>query len=118
MVLGERLRAIRESKHLSQGDIERKTGLLRCYISRVEHGHTVPSIETLEKLAHSLEVPLYQVFHDGNKKAKTLKLPPQKALKLSAKDSAVLSNIAPLLGKMKDRDKSLLVAVARKMSAA
>jgi len=47
MIIGERLRNIREEKELSQGDIERKTGLLRCYISRVENGHTVPSVETL-----------------------------------------------------------------------
>jgi transcriptional regulator with XRE-family HTH domain len=45
MVIGERLRALREEKNLSQGQIEKRSGLLRCYISRVEHGHTVPSIE-------------------------------------------------------------------------
>ena len=49
MIVGDRLKAIRETKDLSQGDIEKRTGLLRCYISRVENGHTVPSIETLEK---------------------------------------------------------------------
>jgi transcriptional regulator with XRE-family HTH domain len=49
-------------KKLSQGDIEERSGLLRCYISRVENGHTVPSIETLEKLARAMEVPLYQIF--------------------------------------------------------
>ena len=58
MLLAHRLRAIREAKNLSQGDIEERTGLLRPYISRVENGHTVPSIETLEKLARALEVPL------------------------------------------------------------
>jgi transcriptional regulator with XRE-family HTH domain len=46
MNVGKRLRLLRESKNLSQGDIEEKTGLLRCYISRVENGHTVPTIET------------------------------------------------------------------------
>ena len=65
MDIAERLHELRESKNLSQGDIEKRTGLLRCYISRVENGHTVPSIETLEKLARALEVPMYQLFYDG-----------------------------------------------------
>jgi transcriptional regulator with XRE-family HTH domain len=55
MIIGDRLRELREEKTLSQGDIEKRTGLLRCYISRVENGHTVPAIETLEKLARALE---------------------------------------------------------------
>jgi transcriptional regulator with XRE-family HTH domain len=65
MYLAERIRLMREAKHLSQGDIERRTGLLRCYISRVENGHTVPAIETLEKISRALEVPMYQLFYDG-----------------------------------------------------
>lgn len=64
--LNDRLKQLRESKNLSQGDIEKRTGLLRCYISRVENGHTVPSLETLEKMARALQLPLYQIFYDGN----------------------------------------------------
>ena len=70
MIMGERLRSLREEKKLSQGDIEKRTGLLRCYISRVENGHTVPAIETLEKMARALEVPLYQLFYDGEEPPK------------------------------------------------
>src|ERR1700687_2774191 len=66
MIIGDRLRALREEKNLSQGDIEKRTGLLRCYISRVENGHTVPSFETMEKFAGALKVPLYPLFYDGN----------------------------------------------------
>ena len=65
MYLAERIRQVREAKHLSQGDIERRTGLLRCYISRVENGHTVPPLETLEKFARALEVPLYHLFYEN-----------------------------------------------------
>jgi transcriptional regulator with XRE-family HTH domain len=65
MIIGDRLREIREQKKLSQGDVEKRSGLLRCYISRVENSHTVPAIETLEKMARALEVPLYQLFYDG-----------------------------------------------------
>ncbi len=56
MVIGDRLKKLREQKHLSQGDIEKHTGLLRCYISRVENGHTVPSVATLEKMAGALAI--------------------------------------------------------------
>ncbi|HET7214166.1 MAG TPA: helix-turn-helix domain-containing protein [Terriglobia bacterium] len=63
MGIGERIKELREQKHLSQGDIEERTGLLRCYISRVENGHTVPSLETLERFAGALDVPLYKLFY-------------------------------------------------------
>src|SRR5262249_54963809 len=75
MIIGEKLRELRETKNLSQGDIEQRTGLLRCYTSRVENGHTVPSVETLEKYARALEVPLYALFVDAGEKPETLKLP-------------------------------------------
>src|SRR5271169_4437614 len=64
MVIGDRLKTLREQKNLSQGDIEKRTGLLRCYISRVENDHTVPSVDTLEKMARALEVPMYRLFTD------------------------------------------------------
>ena len=64
MLIGDRLRAFREAKKLSQGDIEERTGLLRSYISRVENGHTTPSVETLEKWARALDVPLYHLFYE------------------------------------------------------
>ncbi len=66
MDIGNRLRSLREARTLSQGDIEKQTGLLRCYVSRVENGHTVPSIETLEKWAQALGIEMYQLFYDGN----------------------------------------------------
>jgi transcriptional regulator with XRE-family HTH domain len=68
MIIGDRLRDLREAKKMSQGDIEKRSGLLRCYISRVENGHTIPAIETLEKMARAMEVPLYQLFYDGDEK--------------------------------------------------
>src|SRR2546430_13141992 len=77
VIIGDRLRDMREEKKLSQGDIEKRTGLLRCYISRVENGHTVPAIETLEKLARALDVPLYQLFYEGDEPPK-LPNPPKR----------------------------------------
>src|ERR1700721_1472245 len=70
MVIGDRLKELREQKKFSQGDIEKRTGLLRCYVSRVENGHTVPAVETLEKFARALEVPVYQLFYDGEEPPK------------------------------------------------
>src|ERR1700720_1399523 len=78
MIIGDRLRALREHKNFSQGDIERRTGLLRCYISRVENGHTVPAVETLEKFARALEVPMYQLFYDGEEPPTLPNLPKRK----------------------------------------
>jgi transcriptional regulator with XRE-family HTH domain len=75
MIIGDRLRALREQKKLSQGDIEQRRGLLRCYVSRVENGHPVPPIETLEKMARALDVPLYQLFYDGEEPPKLPNLP-------------------------------------------
>ncbi len=65
MILSERIRSIREQKKMTQGDIEDRTGLKRSYVSRLEHGRTIPSLATLEKFAQALEVPLYQFFYDG-----------------------------------------------------
>src|SRR5260370_16928711 len=79
MIIGERLRVLREEKKLSQGEIEKRTGLLRCYVSRVENGHTVPAVETLEKFARALEVPMYQLFHDGEEPPKLPNLPKPKS---------------------------------------
>ena len=83
MVIADRLRALREEKKLSQGDIEKRTGLLRCYISRVENGHTVPAIETLEKLARAMEIPMYQLFYDGEKPPELPNLPKRKSSETS-----------------------------------
>jgi transcriptional regulator with XRE-family HTH domain len=78
MVIGDRLRSLREEKKFSQGEVEKRTGLLRCYISRVENGHTVPAVETLEKFARALEVPMYQLFYDGEEPPKLPNLPKRK----------------------------------------
>jgi transcriptional regulator with XRE-family HTH domain len=74
MQIGQRLKTLREEKDFSQGDIEKATGLLRCYVSRVENGHTVPTVETLEKWARALDMPLYKVMYEGNEPPKPRKL--------------------------------------------
>lgn len=118
MIVGDRLKAIREMKNMSQGDIEERTRLLRCYISRVENGHTVPAIETLEKMARAMEVPLYQIFCDSqNGQPEELKLPKAASVKLSGKDASLISRLSRLVSRMDDKDKRLLVGMAHKLAA-
>jgi len=121
VIIGDRLREMREEKKLSQGDIEKRTGLLRCYISRVENGHTVPAIETLEKLARALEVPLYQLFYDGEEPPKLLNLPKRKSSEdiawgSSGKDGRYLNKLRRLLAKTEEADRKLLLHMAQKMA--
>jgi transcriptional regulator with XRE-family HTH domain len=118
MVIGNRLKELRESKELSQGDIEKRTGLLRCYISRVENGHTVPAVSTLEKMARALDVPMYRLFHDGEASASVRKLKSPKDDEWGSKgDEAVyLSKLCRLLAKMEPDDQKLLLHMAQKVA--
>lgn len=121
MIIGDRLRDMREQKKLSQGDIEKRTGLLRCYISRVENGHTVPAIETLEKLARAMEIPMYQLFYDGEEPPKLPNLPKRKssddvAWGSSGKDARFLNKFRRLLSKTQEADRKLLLHMAQKMA--
>jgi transcriptional regulator with XRE-family HTH domain len=123
MVIGERLRDIRAQKNLSQGDVEKRTGLLRCYISRVENGHTVPAIETLEKMARAMEVPMYQLFYDGEEPPRLPNVPKRKdghdaAWGASGKDALLLNRFRRVLSQTNVADRNLLLHMARKMASA
>ncbi|SRR5579871_3202139 len=121
MYIAERLRQLRESKNLSQGDVEKRTGLLRCYISRVENGHTVPAVETLEKLARALEVPMYQLFYEDQQESPHL---PDGAESKTRRDWAsrgrgrrLFARMRTALSRASDRDRALLLTVAAKMAS-
>jgi transcriptional regulator with XRE-family HTH domain len=117
MIIGERLRALREEKHLSQGQVEKRCGLLRCYISRVEHGHTVPSIETLEKMSRALEVPLYQLFCEGDEVIAPPKgSPKNSSWGASRKEARLLRQFCNLFSRTDESDRQLLLHLARKMA--
>ena len=122
MIIGDRLREMREARELSQGDIEKRTGLLRCYISRVENGHTVPAVETLEKLARALEAPLYQLFYEGEEPPKLPSLLKRKTTDdivwgSSRKEVVYLHKLTKCLSKAAEADRKLLLAMAQKMAA-
>jgi transcriptional regulator with XRE-family HTH domain len=119
MIIGDRLREIREEMNLSQGDIEKRTGLLRCYVSRVENGHTVPAVETLEKFARALGVPVYQLFYEGSEE------PPDPANRKSAadnewgnrgRDAQVLARFRHLLSQTDESNRKLLLFMAQRMA--
>jgi transcriptional regulator with XRE-family HTH domain len=118
VVIGNRLKELRESKELSQGDIEKRTGLLRCYISRVENGHTVPAIETQEKMARALELPMYRLFHDGEVPAGLNKMKPPKDHEFGSKgrEADYFSKLRRLLAKMEPDDQKLLLHMAQKVA--
>src|SRR5712692_1337722 len=115
MYIAERLRQLREAKNLSQGDIEKRTGLVRPYISRIENGHTIPSIETLEKMARGLEVPIYQLFYDGEEPPKVPELPNRRsadeiAWGSSVKEARFLNKLRRLISKIDKEDRKLLMS--------
>ena len=121
MIIGDRLRVQREDKKLSQGNIEKRTGLLRCYISRVECGHTVPAVETLEKFARALEVPIYQLFYEGEEPPKLPDLAKRKSANGkewgdTGKDARSLYKFRRFLSQMEEKDRTLLMFMAQKMS--
>ena len=123
MIIGKRLRQLREERTLSQGDIEKRTGLLRCYISRVENGHTVPSLETLERLAAALQIPLYQLFYEGEEPPKLPNLPKRKSADgivwgYSGKDARMLAKFRQFLGRADETNRKLLFLMAKKMARA
>jgi transcriptional regulator with XRE-family HTH domain len=110
---------LREAKHLSQGDVEQRTGLLRCYTSRVEHGHTIPNIETLEKYARAFGVPLYMFFYEGTAPIRKLGWPTTKAESVwgaHGKENRELRLFAKAMSRMNDSEVQLLLLLASQMA--
>jgi transcriptional regulator with XRE-family HTH domain len=118
MEIGRKLRQLREDKNLSQGDLEERTGLLRCYTSRVENGYTVPSVGTLAKYARALDVPLYRFFTDGES-VKAPNFPKHRDREYwgqKGKDRRELQLFAKALSRMNPKRQKLLFAMAQKMA--
>jgi transcriptional regulator with XRE-family HTH domain len=121
MVIGERLRLLREEKNLSQGHIEQRTGLIRCYVSRVENGHTIPSLETLEKFARALEVPMYQLFYDGEEPPKPRAIQNAESRdhsggRASRKIARYMDRFRRLFVRIGAQDQAVLMLMARMMA--
>lgn len=112
MNIGERIRNFRLQKALSQGDIEKRTGLLRCYLSRVENGHTIPSLDTLAKIATAMDVPLAQFFADGIPENGSKNLP-----QLNDDQVRFLNQIRRYSTGLNESDRKLVLQMVKKMSA-
>ena len=110
MNIGATIRTYRLQKGMSQGDIEKRTGLLRCYLSRVENGHTIPSLDTLAKIAHAMEVPLGHFFGEQVNNGKRLP-------RLSEEEVRFLNQVRRYTINMNDSDRKLVLAMVKKMAA-
>ena len=111
MKIGTTIRAYRLQKGLSQGDIEKKTGLLRCYLSRVENGHTVPSLDTLAKIAQALDLSIAQFFADDSLGRQF------NTQKLSDEELRFLNQIRRYSSNLNESDRKLLLAMVKKFAA-
>jgi transcriptional regulator with XRE-family HTH domain len=112
MNIGATIRDYRLEKGLSQGDIEKRTGLLRCYLSRVENGHTIPSLDTLTKIAQALELPMAQFFSENGS------APEPAAPKVSDEELRFLTQIRRYSANLNDSDRKLLLAMVKKFASA
>src|ERR1700761_9463483 len=110
MNIGATIRGFRLQKGMSQGDIEKRTGLLRCYLSRVENGHTVPSLETLQKIAAALDLPLSQFFAEDSVK----EVP---GMSLKEDEIRFLTQVQRYSSNLGESDRRLLLAMVRKFAA-
>jgi transcriptional regulator with XRE-family HTH domain len=118
MEIGQKLRELREEKHLSQVDIGKKAGLLQCYVSRVERGRTIPNVETLEKFANVLGIPLYRLFTHGEsvRMPKLLSTNRESARQVRRDKHRDLRLFAKAFERMDESRQNLLVGLARKMA--
>lgn len=120
MQIGLRLKQLREEKHFSRGDIEKRTGLFRCYVSRVENGYTVPTVGTLEKWARALEMPLYKVMYDGDEPPMPRKLvheqTDQSLWGNSKKEEAELKELCRCLANINDKQRNTRLNLAAKLA--
>src|SRR5260370_40740549 len=108
--IGEVIRTYRGQRSLSQGDMEKRTGLLRCYLSRVENGHTVPSLETLQKIARALDLQLSEFFAEeaiGKEMS---------GLNLNEEEIRFLTQVQRYSAHLSESDRRLLLAMVRKFA--
>ena len=118
MDIGHRLRVIRDEKNLSQNDVGKRTGLQRCYISRVENGRLVPTVDTLTKMSHALNVPLYEVMYDGDEPPSSLgeREPRSKDWGTLGKDAIFMTRLCRLLAVMREDDRKLLLSLVKNIT--
>jgi transcriptional regulator with XRE-family HTH domain len=119
MIIGRRLRQLREKKGLTQGLIEQRSGLLKCYVSRVENGHTVPSLGTLERFAAALEIPVHEIFYTSGTRAMPNLSQHSTIEEVASEDSSedeFVQKLSGFINRISECDRSVLLVLARKMA--
>ena len=61
-IIGERIRAYRRQAGMSQEALAEKAGLHATYIGQLERGEKNATIETVEKVASALGLPMEKLF--------------------------------------------------------
>lgn len=67
--LGDRIRARRKELGLSQGDLALRADMTASFVSQVERGVTSPSIDSLYKISHALDVPIFHFLLEPQAKS-------------------------------------------------
>ena len=60
--IGQRIRQLRESRAMTQSQLQARSRVSRSYLSRIESGQMTPSLGTLEKISEALGVGLNRFF--------------------------------------------------------
>jgi transcriptional regulator with XRE-family HTH domain len=102
--IGKRIRELRMQRGLSQRDVQHSTNMMAAHVSRVELGHTTPSLETVERLAALFGVPLHEMFRDGTERAKIVAF--------DGEDAPVMRVLARYVRQMNPADRALLLRCA------
>jgi transcriptional regulator with XRE-family HTH domain len=66
-ILGTKMRQVRKSQGLTLAELADMTGLTSSLLSQVERGLADPSLSSLRKIAHALDVPLAYFFIEDQK---------------------------------------------------
>ena len=61
-----RLKEIMDSKEMKSVELANRLGVTKQTISNMLNGRVMPSLETINKIADILEVPMWQIFADPN----------------------------------------------------
>jgi transcriptional regulator with XRE-family HTH domain len=117
MIIGERIRTLREERKMTRGDVQERTGLQRTYIWRVENGYTIPAVETLEKFARGLEVPIYRFFYEGKGAPPLVPVTSNSGLwGANGEEKKTLRKFQHCLRQMDESERSLLMYLAEEMA--
>lgn len=99
--LGQRIRAIREERGLTQHAVARSAGIATDMVSRLENGHyTSPGLRTLLRIAEGMGVSLAAL------------LPDAPSAPSSAPESALKSKLGALVHRAEPHELDLLVDIA------